>query len=114
MKKISIIALVLGIVTSSANAIGADTPKMTETVNTVGQVKKMPDNSSVIVVGRITNSMGNGMYLFEDKTDTIMVNISDTAWRGKTVTSNENVKLHGQTDVLSDRTTIDVNYVEKM
>lgn len=115
MKKISIIALVLGVYAGNATAAGSTSQMaMNNTMNTVAQAKNMRDNSPVIVVGRITNSMGDGMYLFEDGTDTIIVDIDDNAWHGHTVSSNDNVKLYGQIDASSDGTTIDVNYVEKM
>ena len=125
MKKLSIIAM------SSILAFGAaraefqpTTPQTTsgkggfvsgaETIVTVKQVMEMRDDVPVIVQGHIVQRMGDEMYLFEDSTGNIRVEIDDDEWRGQTVTPTDTVKLYGEVDRGIFRTEIDVNYVEKL
>ncbi|MBQ7127835.1 MAG: NirD/YgiW/YdeI family stress tolerance protein, partial [Alphaproteobacteria bacterium] len=54
------------------------------------------------------------MYLFEDSTGTIRVEIDDDELRGQTITPTDTVKLYGEVDRGIFTTEIDINYVEKM
>lgn len=125
MKNISILALA-GILTfGAANADFQPTTPNTastkggfvsgaETIATVKQVMEMRDDIPVIVKGHIVQRMGDEMYLFEDATGTIRVEIDDDEWRGQTVTPNDTVKLYGEVDRGIFKTEIEVNYVEKL
>lgn len=85
-----------------------------ETIATVKQVMEMRDDIPVIVKGHIVQRMGDEMYLFEDSTGTIRVEIDDDEWRGQTVTPTDTVKLYGEVDRGIFKTEIEVNYVEKL
>lgn len=85
-----------------------------ETIATVKQVMEMRDDVPVIVKGNIVQRMGDEMYLFEDSTGTIRVEIDDDEWRGQTITPTDTVKLYGEVDRGIFTTEIDINYVEKM
>lgn len=125
MKKISILALSGLMMFGAANAdFQAETPAATsakggfvsgaETIATVKQVMEMRDDVPVIVKGNIVQRMGDEMYLFEDSTGTIRVEIDDDEWRGQTVTPTDTVKLYGDVDRGIFKTEIEVNYIEKL
>lgn len=126
MKKISMVAILCGLVATGANAEFQSANKMpqggfaggfvsgAENVITVRQVKEMRDDVPVIVQGNIVQRMGDDKYLFEDKTDSITVEIDKEDWRGQTVTPSDTVKLFGEVDRGIFKTEIDVDYVEKM
>ena len=123
MKKISMIALFGLMAFGTANAdfqptTPTTTPKGgfvpgTETIVTVKQVMEMRDDVPVIVQGRIVQRIGDEMYLFEDNTGSIRVEIDDDDWRGQTVTPTDTVKLYGEVDRGIFKTEIDIDYVEK-
>lgn len=85
-----------------------------ETIVTVKQVNEMRDDIPVIVQGKILQRMGDDMFLFEDETGSISVEIDDEGWRGQTITPNDTVKLYGDVDRGIFKTEIDVDYVQKM
>ena len=125
MKKISMIALSGLLAFGAANAeFQPTTPDNAsakggfvsgaETIATVKQVMEMRDDIPVIVKGHIVQRMGDEMYLFEDSTGTIRVEIDDDEWRGQTITPTDTVKLYGEVDRGIFKTEIEVNYVEKL
>lgn len=125
MKKVSIMAIMGIMIFGAANAeFQASTPSATsakggfvsgaETIATVKQVMEMRDDVPVIVKGNIVQRMGDEMYLFEDSTGTIRVEIDDDEWRGQTITPTDTVKLYGEVDRGIFNTEIDINYVEKI
>ena len=85
-----------------------------EAIVTVKQVNEMRDDIPVIVQGKILQRIGDDMFLFEDATGSISVEIDDDAWRGQTITPSDTVKLYGDVDRGIFKTEIDVDYVQKM
>lgn len=126
MKKISMIALSGLLAFGAANADFEQTTSNAatntkggfvsgaETIATIKQVMEMRDDVPVIVKGNIVQRMGDEMYLFEDGTGTIRVEIDDDEWRGQTITPTDTVKLYGEVDRGIFTTEIDINYVEKL
>lgn len=125
MKKISMIALSGLLVFGAANAEfqpATSAPASTkggfmpdnETIVTVKQVMEMRDDVPVIVQGHIVQRMGDEMYLFEDSTGNIRIEIDDDDWRGQTIAPTDTVKLYGEVDRGIFKTEIDIDYVEKL
>ena len=126
MKKISIVAAAVALVSGAAMADfrpNAPQPNVNmrggfvggeEQISTVKQAKEMRDDVPVILQGRIVQRMGGEKYLFEDATDSITIEIDDDDWRGQVVTPSDTVKLYGEVDAGLFKTEIDVDYVEKM
>jgi len=78
----------------------------------VMEVVSLPDNSPVTMRGRITKNMGENVYLFEDSSGTIMLEIDEEDWNGKTVRVDDIVTVYGNVDKGSDYTEIDVTSIE--
>nr|MBQ0091235.1 NirD/YgiW/YdeI family stress tolerance protein [Candidatus Enterousia merdequi] len=118
MKKISIITLCAlmpicgafagsGMQNHSSNNVTQKYWSVTEVVN-------MPDDTPVVMMGYITKDMGDEMYVFEDASGTIMIEIDDSDWNGKTVRTDDVVTVYGKIDKKANGTTeIDVNSIVK-
>lgn len=79
----------------------------------VSEVMTLPDNSPVVMRGRITKDMGGNMYVFEDSSGTVMLEIDDEDWNGNTVRVNDVVTVYGNIDKGVNYIEIDVDSVEK-
>ena len=80
---------------------------------TVTEVMGLPDNTPVVIRGRITKNMGNNIFVFEDGSGTIMLEIDEESWNGNTVRVDDIVTVYGNVDKGSNYTEIDVNSIVK-
>ena len=117
MKKISVVALfaimpVVGAVAAS-NMKNNNMQKQQPTYWSVTEVVEMPDNSPVVMRGRIRQNMGEQMYLFEDSSGTIMLEIDEEDWNGNTVRVDDIVTIYGTVDKGGRVAEIDVTAGEK-
>lgn len=87
--------------------------KQQPTYWSVTEVVEMPDNTPVVMRGRIRQNMGEQMYLFEDSTGTIMLEIDEEDWNGNTVRVDDMVTIYGNVDKDGRVAEIDVTAVEK-
>lgn len=123
MKKISVLALIALMPISAALAGSGNTMKNNNmnhdnmnhqpSVWTVTEVTSLPDDTPVVMRGRITRNMGNDVYVFEDDSGTIMLEIDETDWNGNTVRVDDIVTVYGNVDKSSNYTEIDVSSVVK-
>ena len=122
MKKISVLTLVTLLPLSAAFAgPGMKTNNMNNNMMTqnqptywsVTEVMALPDNAPVTMRGRITRDMGDNVYMFEDSSGNIMLEIDEEDWNGNTVRVNEMVTIYGNVDKGDNYIEIDVNSVEK-
>ena len=119
MKKISVVALaaVLPICGAMAGSGKNMNNNMNNSMNnqpavwTVTEVMSLPDNTPVVVRGRITKNMGNDIFVFEDGSGTIMLEIDEESWNGNTVRVDDIVTVYGNVDKGSNYTEIDVNSI---
>lgn len=121
MKKISIVA-VLALLPMCGAFAGPgmknqnnmnNTPQKQPTYWSVAEVVEMPNNSPVVMRGRIKQNMGDEMYLFEDSSGTIMLEIDEEDWNGNTVRVDDVVTIYGNVDKGGRVAEIDVVSVEK-
>lgn len=81
---------------------------------TVKQAKEMRDEVPVVIEGFIIKRVGDEEYLFEDVTDSIVVEIDDDDWRGQNIAPTDKVRLRGDVDKGLFTTEVEVDYVEKI
>lgn len=121
MKKISVVA-VLALLPMCGAFAGPGTknqnnmnsaPQKQPTYWSVAEVVEMPNNSPVVMRGRIKQNMGDEMYLFEDSSGTIMLEIDEEDWNGNTVRVDDVVTIYGNVDKGGRVAEIDVVSVEK-
>ena len=81
----------------------------------VTEVVSLPDDTPVVLRGRITQNMGDNIYVFEDVSGngTIMLEIDEESWNGNTVRVDDIVTVYGNVDKGSNYTEIDVESVVK-
>ena len=117
MKKISILALVA--IIPICGAFAGPGKNMNNNMNnqpavwSVTEVVSLPDDTPVVMRGRITKNMGGNMYLFEDSSGNVMLEIDEEDWNGNTVRVNDIVTVYGNVDKGVNYTEIDVESVEK-
>jgi len=119
MKKISVLALAVAMPVCGALAGPGNTMYMGNNTNvqpavwTVTEVMSLPDNTPVVMRGYITKNMGNDIFVFEDDSGTIMLEIDEEDWNGNTVRVDDIVTVYGNVDKGTNYTEIDVSSVVK-
>jgi len=118
MKKISVLALVAfvplcGAFAGSGKNMNNNTNNTQPAVWTVTEVVSLPDDTPVVMRGRITKNMGNNIFVFEDGSGTIMMEIDEESWNGNTVRVDDIVTVYGNVDKGSNYTEIDVESIVK-
>ena len=117
MKKISVLALIA--VMPICGAFAGPGKNMNHNMNTqpavwsVTEVVSLPDDTPVVMRGRITKNMGNNIFVFEDGSGTIMMEIDEESWNGNTVRVDDVVTVYGSVDKGSNYTEIDVESIVK-
>ena len=117
MKKISVLALVAFM--PICGAFAGPAKNMNNNMNTqpavwsVTEVVSLPDDTPVVMRGRITKNMGNNIFVFEDGSGTIMMEIDEESWNGNTVRVDDIVTVYGSVDKGSNYTEIDVDSIVK-
>jgi uncharacterized protein (TIGR00156 family) len=115
MKKISILTLCAlmplcsAIAGTNQNMVHQNAPvywSVTDVVN-------LPDNTPVVMLGRITKNMGDEMFVFEDASGTIMLEIDEEDWNGNTVRVDDIVTVYGHVDKKGNITEIEVDSIVK-
>jgi uncharacterized protein (TIGR00156 family) len=79
-------------------------------VTSVKNALAMPDDTKVVLQGKIVRSLGEDKYLFQDPTGEITLEIDDDVWKGQNVTPDDWIEILGEIDkeVTSDME-VDVN-----
>lgn len=117
MKKISVLAMIAVLPISAAIA-GSGMQKNTMKKNnptywSVTEIMSLPDNSPVVLHGKITKNMGDNVYVFEDGSGTIMLEIEESDWNGNSVTVDDIVTVYGNLDKGDDYMEVDVTSIQK-
>ena len=119
MKKISLFAMiaVLPICGAMAGNKMIHSQKNMNSQNptywSVMEIMNLPDNSPVVLHGKITKNMGDEVFLFEDSTGTIMLEIDESDWNGNAVTVDDIVTVYGNLDKSDDYIEVDVSSIQK-
>lgn len=116
MKKISMLALcaIMPICSAMAaknmqNVIHQNAPVYWS----VSEIVDMPDNTPVVLLGRITKNMGDEIFLFEDSSGNIMLQIDEEDWNGNTVRVDDVVTVYGHIDKKGNLTEVEVDSIVK-
>ena len=122
MKKVSVLTLALLMPMCAAfagsghnmnNSMNNNMMRNQPSVWTVTEVMSLPDNTPVVMRGRITRNMGDNIFVFEDSSGTIMMEIEEADWNGNTVLVDDIVTVYGNIDKSDNYTEIDVSSVVK-
>ena len=78
----------------------------------VADALKLNDDTAVVLVGQIQQSLGDEKYLFKDASGTITIEIDDEDWRGVNVTPEDTIEISGEVDKDLFDIKVDVNTVK--
>lgn len=84
-------------------------------VRTVASLSELRDESMVRLQGKITKALNDEKYEFTDATGTVIVEIDDEDWQGRTITNTDVITIVGELDVEylpTKRLKVDVDFVE--
>ena len=88
---------------------GFEGPGVVSSAMTIKQALSMPDDSIVVLTGKIVNALGDEKYLFRDGTGEVVIEIDDDEWYGVKVTPENTIEITGELDKeFLERTKIDV------
>lgn len=82
---------------------------------TVAQLAGMKDESMVRLRGKVTKALHDEKYEFTDATGTVIVEIDNEQWAGRTVTAADTITIVGELDVEylpTKRLKVDVDFIE--
>lgn len=125
MKKVCTFAIVSVLAVGTACAGNMNNAKITTTtyvapivdaVVTVDQVPNMNDNQNVVMTGYLVETLGDNMYIFQDSTGTIAVEIEPVVMGEMVVMPDRRVRLKGEVDKGDNNQAdvIEVDYITTM
>ncbi len=87
-----------------------------DAIVTVNQIPNMADNQNVVMTGYIIEDLGDKMYLFQDATGTIHVEIEPVILGEMVIMPDTKMKLKGQVDKgdAGEMDVIEVDYISAM
>lgn len=113
---LSLLAMFMMLGSANAQLVGAaqptggfEGPGVASSATTVKQALSMSDDSMVVLVGKIVNSLGDEKYTFRDSTGEVIIEIDDEDWHGVKVTPEDTIEIVGEVDKeFMEKTKIDV------
>ena len=87
-----------------------------DTIVTVNQIPNMMDNQNVVMTGYIIDDLGDKMYVFQDSTVTITVEIEPVILGEMIIMPDTKMKIKGEVDKGDDGEAdiIEVDYITTM
>ena len=87
-----------------------------DTIVTVNQIPNMMDNQNVVMTGYIIDDLGDKMYVFQDSTGTITVEIEPVILGEMIIMPDTKMKIKGEVDKGDDGEAdiIEVDYITTM
>ena len=87
-----------------------------DTIVTVSQIPNMMDNQNVVMTGYLIEELGDKMYVFQDQTGTITVEIEPVVLGEMIIMPDTKMKIKGEVDKGDNGETdiIEVDYITAM
>ena len=81
----------------------------------ISEAKNLPNDSWVVVTGRIVNTLPGGrQYTFRDHSGEISVDIGPKEWRGLSVDASDRVTIYGELKIRRGHTLIRVYAIRRI
>ncbi|MBR3880543.1 MAG: NirD/YgiW/YdeI family stress tolerance protein [Mailhella sp.] len=87
-------------------------PGAAPTVKDAASVPQAAKDSPVLLEGVIVSKNGDELYMFEDASGTVLLEIDDDVMVNKDVSSEDKVRLSGRVDSEDGKPTVDVDMLE--
>ena len=101
--------------TTQAPVSGFQGPQTGAAINSVTMAMQARDDAYCTLEGRLTEKLAGhkDLYMFEDASGRMVVDIDDEKFAGRVVTPQNTVRLHGEVDVKrSGQREVDVDVLE--
>ena len=87
-----------------------------DTIVTVEQIPMMMDDQNVVMTGYIVENLGDKMYVFQDATGNINIEIEPVILGEMVIVPDTKMKIKGQVDKgdMGEPTVIEVDYITAM
>jgi len=87
-----------------------------DTIVTVNQIPNMMDNQNVVMTGYIIEDLGDKMYVFQDQTGTIHIEIEPVVLGEMVIVPDTKMKIKGEVDKgdNGEMDVIEVDYITTM
>lgn len=115
LSKTALITSLVGVSTFALANAAVNQAAITPTTTSVKHALTLKDDSKVQLKGYVVKAVGDEKYQFRDKTGTIIVDIDDELWQGKSINATTPVTLIGEVDIdyrPAKRVEIDVDTVQ--
>lgn len=85
-------------------------------INTIKDLKNKKDEEIIVLKGTIEKALGDEKYLFNDGTDTVIIEIDNDDFRGVVVSAGELIQITGDVDKggIFESDKIDVTNIQKL
>lgn len=121
MKKIILTCLAAaGLILSGANAFAGNGNNMNnyhsaqKNISKVSSVQNMPDNSKVYLQGYLTQKLGDEMYMFQDDSGTMNIEIDDDLINENTIVPTNVVWVAAEVNKSGDITSLEAEDIKFM
>ncbi len=81
---------------------------------TVEDIQRQGDDTRIVAQGYIVQNAGNGVFVFQDATGKIMLDVDDDIWNNMFVTPDDMVTIYGELDRDGDMVQVEVDAIKKM
>ncbi|MBR1840545.1 MAG: NirD/YgiW/YdeI family stress tolerance protein [Alphaproteobacteria bacterium] len=119
MKKIILTCLAIaGLIFSGSDAFAGDhmakNHSTDKPISKVSSVQNMPDDSMVYLQGYITQNLGDEMYVFQDDSGTMNIEIDDDLMTGNTIAPTTVVWVAAEVNKDGDVTSLEAEEIQFM
>ncbi|MDO4709241.1 MAG: NirD/YgiW/YdeI family stress tolerance protein [Pseudomonadota bacterium] len=83
-------------------------------VTTVANARRLRDDTKVLLQGQIVSHKYGDIYLFQDASGSVDVDIDDEDWHGQQIGPNDRVEIRGEVDRGVRSFKIDVDSIRKL
>lgn len=98
----------------AANQRAGFTGPSQQRVMSVAEAKRLRDDAKVLLQGRIVSHKYGEIYVFEDASGRIDVDIDDDDWHGQEIGPDDRVEIRGEVDKGMRTLEIDVDSIRKL
>jgi uncharacterized protein (TIGR00156 family) len=114
VKKLLNLLFITGIsLSSSAEVLSLDLEK-SYSLATVQMLAKMNDDDKVILEGHLIKNLGEHLYLFEDATGKVKIEITVEQFKAESFSPKNRMRVIGEIDKETSEVTIDIESIERV
>ncbi len=93
------------------NPAGGYTGSTNAVLTKASDIKKLRDNTYIMLKGNIVSKIGKEKYLFKDASGSVIIEIDDKNWAGITAGQNDTVIIEGEVDKDFNSTKVEVDTI---